>query len=191
MPENTVDGMRVSKGTRIVTILSAILFLVVFVPVVPLSIANHGSSTTQTVLASAALTAPTINSTGDQCDSPCHTCSSSVQLAVAQDPSGTYCFKYLGNGTYATDLATYERILQDPYSGIGGQVDIVGDVVYITMPQISPIDVVGGPILEGLILEQNSTQPSAMHPTSGLGSLTYLISGLGGLLLNGNYLLKP
>jgi hypothetical protein len=54
---------------------------------------------------------------------------------VVSDPSGTYYFRYIGNDTYETDLATYESMLQDPYSGIGGTIHIVNDTVYIIMQQ--------------------------------------------------------
>ncbi len=50
--------------------------------------------------------------------------------AVESDPSGTHYFRDLGNGTWETDLATYESMLQDPYSGFGGTVQIVNDTVY-------------------------------------------------------------
>lgn len=59
--------------------------------------------------------------------------------AVLQDPSGTYWFSYLGNGEYSIDLGNYTKLLQDPYSGIGGQVQVAGNTVYVNEPQPTAI----------------------------------------------------
>lgn len=55
--------------------------------------------------------------------------------AVLKDPSGTYNFTYLGNRQYSTDLATYQRLLKDPYSGTVSRVQIAGTTVVMTTPE--------------------------------------------------------
>ena len=55
--------------------------------------------------------------------------------AVMKDPSGTYNFTFIGNQQYSTDLATYQRLLEDPYSRIAAsKLQIIGSTVLITTP---------------------------------------------------------
>ena len=61
-----------------------------------------------------------------------------VNHAEMKDPSGTYNFTYLGNNQYSTDLATYQRLLRDPYSGTSASsVQIIGSTVLMTTPTTS------------------------------------------------------
>ncbi len=103
--------------------------------------------------------------------------------AIESDPSGVHYFRDLGNGTWETDLATYESMLQDPYSGFGGTVQIVNDTVYFIGAAQSNITY--GGLQLSLV---NSVEPA---PSGGLGSVTYLLFGVGGLYSDGNYRLIP
>ncbi len=59
-----------------------------------------------------------------------------VNAAIMKDPSGTYNFTYLGNRMYSADLATYERLLRDPASGIAASnVQIMGTTVIMVTPE--------------------------------------------------------
>lgn len=73
-----------------------------------------------------------------------------VNTGILQDPTGTYVFSYLGNGEYSMNLSAYEKLLQDPYSGVpnaAGEVQIVGSEVIIVPPSTNttayPTDVNG------------------------------------------------
>jgi len=58
-----------------------------------------------------------------------------LDTLVIKDPSGTYSFRYLGNGQYSTDIATYQAILQDPYTKVvSSEIETTGNTVLITTP---------------------------------------------------------
>lgn len=59
-----------------------------------------------------------------------------VNTAVLKDPSGTYTFTYLGPNEYSINASGYEKLQQDPYSGISASnVQTEGNMVIITTPQ--------------------------------------------------------
>ena len=73
-----------------------------------------------------------------------------VNVAILTDPSGTYQFMYLGNGTYSMNLTAYEKLLNDPYSGISASsIKIEGNTVLMTVPVSN---VVSGPRLHLIYL---------------------------------------
>ena len=60
-----------------------------------------------------------------------------VNTGVLKDPTGTYTFTYLGNGSFTMNYSAYEKLLQDPYTGIGSGSDVTveGNTVIITPPE--------------------------------------------------------
>lgn len=104
------------------------------------------------------------------------TSSTSVALGVStmSDPSGSYEFQYLGNNTYSMDLATYERLLNDPYAGIGGTIEIINNTVIETM--LSTVNDTYGP---GFV---------AASPTAhGFASVAFWLFGFGCFCSGGIY----
>ena len=56
-----------------------------------------------------------------------------VNVGVLRDPTGTYDFTLLANGTYSMNFTAYQKLLKDPYTGISAtSVKIEGDTVLIT-----------------------------------------------------------
>jgi len=103
---------------------------------------------------------------------------------VMRDPSGVYYMRDLGNGTWEMDLASYQSLLKDPYAGIcKGNVSIVDDTVYLTCPQSN--------ISAGGLTMLPSSSSIQAAPSGGLGSVTYLLFGVGGLYSDGNYRIVP
>jgi hypothetical protein len=102
-----------------------------------------------------------------------------LNVAVLTDPSGTYQFMYVGNGTYSMNLTAYEKLLNDPYSAISASsIEIDGNTVFITVP-VS--DVVSG--------TTSSPGPPIPSPSIGFESVTSYLIGFGGMYINGRYIL--
>ena len=164
------------------TLVAAMLF----VPIVPTR--NAGVKLATLSLASPEETSPPAaqdNSSVSYCEGFPIGNSLPPGCAMESDPSGTHYFRDLGNGTWEMDLVTYERMLQDPYSGFGGTVQIVNDTVYFVFATQSNITS-GGPY--GPLSPPSSIEPAS---SGGLGSVTYLLFGVGGLYSDGAYRLVP
>jgi hypothetical protein len=62
-----------------------------------------------------------------------------INMAILSDPSGTYTFNNTVTGEFVINLTGYQKLLEDPYSGISGNVSIDGDMVTITVPQSTTV----------------------------------------------------
>ncbi len=102
-----------------------------------------------------------------------------MNVGILRDPSGTYQQIYLGNGTYSMNLTAYEKLLNDPYSGISASsVQISGTTVLLTVPISNTVSGTTTP-----------THPPASAPNVGFESVTSYFIGYGGLYVNGRYVL--
>ena len=88
------------------------------------------------------------------------------------DPDGTYSGDTFSNGTSMTSLTTYNRLLHDPYQ---------------RLCQNSGVTVEGSNVLFTCISPDVTTMPP---PPNALASIAYLLTGHGGFLFNGGYLVR-
>lgn len=126
----------------------AIVLALVLIPVVPTKAATF----------SAPSTAPAANT------------------GILKDPTGTYQFAYLGNGTYAMNYTAYQKLLKDPFSGVSGSVKIEGNTVLIAVPASN---VVSAP-----------PHDSPAAAPEGFVSVTSWLVGYGAVFVNGGYHLE-
>lgn len=112
-----------------------------------------------------------------------------VNTEILKDPSGTYQFKYLGNGQYSTNMTTYERLQNDPYSGIAApRIQMNGSTVVMTTPQSNTTS----------LPNKQSSSVAPSYPTltgqdwsgAGGGFCTFSVSGGGIQCSNPTYTLQ-
>jgi len=105
-----------------------------------------------------------------------------LNVGILTDPTGTYQFTYLGNGTYSMNFTAYQKLLKDPYTGISAEsVKIEGNTVLMTVPASN---VVSGPT------SSSSPTSPVFSPSGELESVTSWLSGYGTTLVNGAYRLR-
>jgi hypothetical protein len=101
-----------------------------------------------------------------------------VNWGVLVDPSGTYWIHFFDNGTFAMNLTSYQRLLNDPYSTNPSSCPhvIEGNTILITCPTPSPSTLHG-----------SLTDASPTSPTHGLESVSYLLIHHGAVYFEGRY----
>ena len=62
-----------------------------------------------------------------------------LNTTVLTDPTGTYIFNNTVDDQFVINVTAYQELLKDPYTGIGGNVSISGDMVTITVPQSNTV----------------------------------------------------
>lgn len=104
-----------------------------------------------------------------------------VNVGVLTDPTGTYQFTYLGNGTYSMNYTAYQKLLRDPYTGVSAtNITIAGNKVLMTVPATN--------VTSGFTsLARSLPVPP---PAGGLESVTSSLSGYGAILVKGGYHLQ-
>lgn len=109
-----------------------------------------------------------------------------VNVGILRDPTGTYQFTFLANGTYSMNLTAYQELLKDPYTGIAAaNVKIEGNTVLITPPTSN---VVSGPDFGP---ERSEPASSPVSATSGqFQSVTTWFLGYGAVFADRGYHLK-
>jgi len=109
-----------------------------------------------------------------------------VNVGVLRDPTGTYDFTLLANGTYSMNFTAYQKLLKDPYTGIAAtSVKIEGNTVLITPPTSN---VVSGPDFGTERSEPVSSPVSASSRE--FQSVTAWLSGQGAILAQQGYSLE-
>ncbi len=99
-----------------------------------------------------------------------------VNIGILKDPTGTYQFAYLGNGTYSMNYTAYQKLLKDPFSGISGSVKMEGNTVLITVPASN-------------VLSAPPHDSPAAIPEEFVSVTSWLV-GYGAVFVNGGYHLE-
>lgn len=103
-----------------------------------------------------------------------------ANTGILHNPTGTYVFSYLGNGTYSMNATAYQKLLHDPYTVTPtSNVKVEGNTVYIFVP---PSNTVSTPT--------HCSIPQPVPDAHDLESVACLLVGHGAILVNGDYHLR-